>query len=184
MGGSGSGNRYHWWRSSKKTAVEECLSINASRCLLAGTLRAGNILVGSWEWTYPSGKRFPICYAAKTSDTDEPRLWLSYSWTWNGRGPTESATYVVHLTTTRPHFGGLRWWFLCPMTVNGRPCKRRVGNLYLPTPARYFGCRHCHNLTYTSCQESHQFDAPNRFMARNMGVEFNKSMRRMNRLGK
>jgi hypothetical protein len=28
-----------------------------------------------------------------------------------------------------------------------------VGKLYLPPPARYFGCRHCHDLTYTSCQE-------------------------------
>jgi len=24
---------------------------------------------------------------------------------------------------------------------------------------RYFGCRHCYNLTYTSCQESHKYDA-------------------------
>jgi hypothetical protein len=37
--------------------------------------------------------------------------------------------------------------------VNGRPCQRRVGKLYLPPGGRYYGCRHCHALTYTSCQE-------------------------------
>jgi hypothetical protein len=59
----------------------------------------------------------------------------------------------VRIATTRPRFGGLRWWFICPLIVNGRRCNRRVGKLYLPPAARYFGCRHCHDLTYTSCQE-------------------------------
>jgi hypothetical protein len=45
-----------------------------------------------------------------------------------------------------------RWSFICPLIVNGRPCGRRVGKLYLPPSARYFGCRHCHGLTYTSAQ--------------------------------
>jgi len=29
-----------------------------------------------------------------------------------------------------------------------------VGKLYLPPGGKYFGCRHCYNLTYKSCQES------------------------------
>lgn len=49
----------------------------------------------------------------------------------------------VWLTATRPRFGGLRWWFVCPLVVKGRSCKRRVGKLYLPPHGRYFGCRHC-----------------------------------------
>ena len=28
----------------------------------------------------------------------------------------EAVDYHVGLTTTRPHFGGLRWWFFCPLT--------------------------------------------------------------------
>lgn len=31
---------------------------------------------------------------------------------------------------------------------SGRHSFRRVGELYLPPGARYFGCRHCHRLTY------------------------------------
>ena len=29
-----------------------------------------------------------------------------------------------------------------------------MGKLYLPPGGRYFGCRHCHDLTYRSRQES------------------------------
>jgi hypothetical protein len=33
-------------------------------------------------------------------------------------------------------------------------CGRRVGKLYLPPVARYYGCRTCHDLTYISFQRS------------------------------
>jgi hypothetical protein len=32
-------------------------------------------------------------------------------------------------------------------------CRAWAAKLYLPGRERYFGCRHCHHLTYTSCQE-------------------------------
>jgi hypothetical protein len=64
----------------------------------------------------------------------------------------EQLAYPVRLVTTRCHFGGSRWWFRCPLVKNGHPCGRRVRRLYLR--GRYFGCRHCHDLTYTSSQES------------------------------
>lgn len=56
--------------------------------------------------------------------------------------------YLLKLSfaTTVPHFGGTRYWFICPH------CKRRVGTLYSPRLERYFKCRHCHNLTYKSAQ--------------------------------
>ena len=88
-----------------------------------------------------------------TLDPAAPFVRLSYWCVWPGSRERESADYTVQLTTTRPRFGGLRWWFVCPLIVNGRPCDRRVGKLYLPPPARYFGCRRCHDLTYTSSQE-------------------------------
>lgn len=56
----------------------------------------------------------------------------------------------IRLQRTRPHLGGVRWWFTCPLTLDGRPCYRRVGTLHLPPGAFYFGCRHCHGLSYLS----------------------------------
>lgn len=58
---------------------------------------------------------------------------------------------ILRLQRTRPHFGGVRWWFTCP-SPSGRWCNRRVGKLYLPPGAVYFGCRQCHGLTYWTAQ--------------------------------
>ncbi len=69
---------------------------------------------------------------------------------------TKEVHIPVRLQETRPTFGGKRWWFTCPLTVNGVACNRRVGKLYLPPGARYFGCRHCYDLTYWSAQHAHE----------------------------
>ena len=61
--------------------------------------------------------------------------------------------YKVRLVTTPCNFGGFRYWFICPLVIDGESCRRRVGNLYLPPGSKYFGCRHCYNLTYRSCKE-------------------------------
>lgn len=53
-------------------------------------------------------------------------------------------------TSTVPHFGGVRYWFICPH------CKRRVGKLYKPENKDSFWCRHCHDLTYNSSQTHNQ----------------------------
>ena len=60
--------------------------------------------------------------------------------------------YEISLAQTKCQFGGVRYWFICPVVVNGIPCRKRVGRLYLPPGARYFGCRTCYNLSYRSRQ--------------------------------
>ena len=68
-------------------------------------------------------------------------------------GEKTNHEYSVPLDCTPCHFGGVRWWFICSLVVEGAHCGRRVRKLYLPPGARYFGCRTCHNLTYKSAQE-------------------------------
>jgi len=58
----------------------------------------------------------------------------------------------MHLKGTKPNFGGLRWWFICPLIQAGAPCNRRVKKLYLPPSGEWFGCRSCHKLIYQSAQ--------------------------------
>ena len=55
--------------------------------------------------------------------------------------------YSVPLDTTRPPFGGLQWWFHCPIT--GRRCRK----LFLPNGARTFACRQAYGLHYRSQAE-------------------------------
>jgi hypothetical protein len=92
--------------------------------------------------------------------------------------------YRVRLVTTRPRFGGLRWWFVCLLIVNGRPCSRRVGKLYLPPHGRYFGCRHCHDLTYATCQASRKYSSLYRHLADSTGYDPATVRRVMKQIGK
>jgi hypothetical protein len=49
---------------------------------------------------------------------------------------------TIKLATTDLHFGGRRWWFLCP------GCGRRAGILYSEKPSPPFLCRLCLCLAY------------------------------------
>jgi len=70
----------------------------------------------------------------------------------------EDIVLPIRLQTTRPHLGGVRWWFTCPLISSGIACEWRVAKLYLPPGSRHFGCRTCHDLTYQSCQQAHQIE--------------------------
>ncbi|MBW1787494.1 MAG: hypothetical protein JRK53_12855 [Deltaproteobacteria bacterium] len=71
----------------------------------------------------------------------------------------------ILLQTTPLCSGGKRWWFTCPLAGDGGGCLRRVGRLYLPTGAVYFGCRQCYALTYESCRMAHRWGRIARLMA-------------------
>jgi hypothetical protein len=164
--------------------VEDCLSLDANRWMREGILQAGVHRIGSWRWVYHSGRECSISYEADTLDAARPVLRLSYSFSRSTKDQKESVEYNLRLVTTRPRFGGLRWWFVCPLVVADCPCGRRVGKLYLPPGGRYFGCRRCYRLTYTSCQESRKYDRAFRFLARDTGYDFATVKRLMGRIGK
>jgi hypothetical protein len=50
----------------------------------------------------------------------------------------------IFLASSRPPFGGLRWWFVCPRL------NRRVRKLYLPLGGRHFWSRRAYRLAYAS----------------------------------
>lgn len=75
-----------------------------------------------------------------------PHIWFSHEIKGGKR-----VKYRVALTTTKPYYGNRRYWFRCPlMTDSSFPCGRRVAKLY--KVGAYYGCRHCHDLTYPSKQ--------------------------------
>lgn len=59
--------------------------------------------------------------------------------------------YGISLTSTDCNFGGKRYWFVCPLVLDGKACERRVAKLYFDNT--WFGCRHCHDLAYNSQYE-------------------------------
>ena len=108
--------------------------IDAARWMREGILREG-IVDSGWLFCF-------VHYDVDTVDTTCPRVQLTYD------RPGEHLNYPVFLETTQPQLGGLRWWFQCPL------CRRRVQKLFLPRGARRFACRHCHQLSYASRNES------------------------------
>lgn len=140
MGGYGSG---HWGGHNKKVQVEECRKLTIY--FFKPHLYSGNS--GVVRWSRGGVENGKIGYVV-SGESQPTTLRLQY--TINPR--TENAIemdYPVHLTTTSLPWGGSRYWFVCPLDG----CGRRVGCLYLPRGGKYFGCRHCYDLTYESQQE-------------------------------
>ena len=79
---------------------------------------------------------------------DEKYVRFYYTQTDNYTGEKKDFDYKVQLEETQCHFGGARFWFICPLYKNKKYCGRRVGVLY--KDGDWFGCRHCYELTYTS----------------------------------
>lgn len=143
MGGVWSGKRW-----SKKPVVESCKAIDTADLKRWKLLVPGiNNRAGSLTWGAGTPRESSVGYLLTVGD-EGGTLRFQYQMT-EGK---ESFDYPVRLVTTGCHLGGRRWWFICPLTTNDIKCERRVRKLYLC--GKYFGCRHCHGLTYTSSQES------------------------------
>lgn len=154
MGGLGSGNWYRW--QGKKTTVEASLGVAIRD--FRGRIIDGE--AGTLTWTWGNGNASSIRWFITTDCSSVPTITLLYRWR-----ESEDVRIPVRLQTTPTQFGGRRWWFTCPLIVRGVACNRRVGKLYLPSGARYFGCRKCYDLTYRSSQEAHQAERMARFLA-------------------
>src|SRR5437870_5446401 len=108
-----------------KQRAESCLKIGTPR----GPLRD---IEGTWDW------KFYGCSVDYSIHTTSSELRVTF--------PGLHAEQRIPLIYTTPHYGGIRWWFLCPK------CTRRVSLLYKPSNAECFFCRHCHDLSYESTQ--------------------------------
>ena len=160
MGGYGSGRPWGYG----KTTVEDCLILDINklvrdRLLYAGIHKSGNL---TWRNTRTGESVSSVGFEVNASGKLIPWLRLFYNMTRTG----EKVDFKIYLNTTRPNFGGIRWWFICPLMG----CNRRVTKLHSPPGGKYFGCRECYDLTYTSCQDSHKFDALYAEIAKDVGV--------------
>jgi hypothetical protein len=137
MGGYGSG------RSGGRPTTNSGLTLTLSE--LGQSLRPGCMSSGSIVWTNTTtGERTgSIGYEAHL-DQRCGRIRLIYTRTgWDGE--RRVCDYWIGLETTPQHFGGRRWWFICPRTG------KRTAKLYLPNGAFTFASRQAYRLAY-ACQ--------------------------------
>ena len=131
--------------------MEQCRVIDAMRWMRQGILGWGFIGLSGWRNDAVTGTPPVELHFELYTRRDVPAVRIIYRLTERG----EPLECDIRLQTRQPQHGGIRWWFTCPLVINGRPCGRRVQKLFLPPNARQFGCRHCYNLTY----ESRRLDA-------------------------
>ncbi len=131
MGGYGSGRSPDSKKTTGRQLMIDIRWMKKQRLLVAG--KAG---VMAWE-----------CREKETGcvgyHVEKDRLILKYQ-NKTKVGEWESIEDEVFFTSTPCYYGGRRQWLLCP------GCNRRVALLY---GGKYFRCRFCHNLTYSSQQE-------------------------------
>lgn len=144
------GRRYF----DKKDTVEDCRSVSIAflkkHDYFCG-YRYGLIAWTNWQGEQTASIGVTVC----TTD-GENYARFQYTNTRRSTGVKTECDYKVRLVTTPCHLGGVRWWFICPLSRNGVPRGRRVGKLYCPPGSMYYGCRHCHDLSYESRNESHR----------------------------
>lgn len=166
MGGYGSGRHNSY---ATRQTVEGCLTLNVDRLVRDGMV-GPRWWSGTLTWTRTStGEKTASAGFRCFEDGEAHIVTLNYTVT-HQDGEKHEVDQRIVLQTTRMPSGGLRWWFTCPLFKNGIRCGRRVGRLHIPTGGIYFGCRHCYNLTYTSCNESHKYDGLFRTLAKDMGT--------------
>ena len=135
MGGTGSGR---WTYHNRKRTVEECWAMSIFEVDRVLDFSKPGSFSHLFRPTIPkTGKRMsPVRCMSKLGDDGKPLLGLSYT-VKDKQGLEHRVEEVLRLQTTRPTFGGVRWWFSCPRMLDGEECGRRVGKLYRPPGSRY-----------------------------------------------
>ena len=145
MGGFGSGERL-----TKKTTTEMCLKLDVGRIEQPAIMKR-NTSGGRLTWRNRSGEQI-LAVHYWLEFTSEHRRVVHLCQKRKADGTEIRFHEPILLTSTTPNFGGVRWWFICPLIEDGVACKRRVKKLFLPRGEVYFGCRTCYGLTYESAQ--------------------------------
>ncbi|MGE0735306.1 MAG: hypothetical protein AB7P50_11190 [Alphaproteobacteria bacterium] len=127
----------------------------ASYVLAAKPINAAKLRIGahgSTRFEYDDG--FPVEILIDFRDGSYPHFELAHE-THRYAGGGEPNRYKVRLTATQPRFGGVRWWFICPLSG------RRVTKLFLPNGGDRFASRQAYRLGY-ACQRETKIDRVHR----------------------
>lgn len=143
--------RYYF---DKKDTVEDCRSVSISFLKKHGYFDEPCCMSGAISWTNYRGEETNSIGILVSTLDNENYVRFQYTSTRRATGEKTSYDYNVKLTTTPCNFGGVRYWFICPLGKNGVYCGRRAAKLYCPPGAKYYGCRHCYGLSYESRNET------------------------------
>jgi len=130
-------------RRIKRLTVESCLTLDINRLIRERVVLPGSLTRGIMYWNNAVGERaVSITYEADLNHPASSWLNLGYVKWRSSTGQPHEIDQRLPLTTTRPHLGGWRWWFL------DGGC--RVGRIYLLPDGDQFRARLALELVYSS----------------------------------
>ncbi len=137
MGGKGSGRGYGLFNNK---TLDDCCDLDINQMMQTGAVQEQSFKSGIWTWFDGETGRATskIGYICDTTSEHDSYLELFYQCANNG----ENVNYRVKVIRTYPPYGGVRFWFICPVTG------KRVGKLYLMPSDNRFLSRHAGNLCY------------------------------------
>lgn len=118
-----------------KTTTDQTKQIDIRYLRQQGLLKPG--MTGQLFWSNRGRPTGDIRY-----QTHNEYLAIDYRYRVAGGSDWEPISQKICFDYTPCHFGGHRYWFICPQ------CSRRIAILY--GNGRLFLCRHCHQLPYES----------------------------------
>lgn len=134
------------WKNGARVTVEQMFQIDIR------DLKKRGFLDGDYYSARIGGRHNnSVQFAISTDPNDEflggrfIQFWYSVA---DKEGNTRHYDYKIPLTTTRCHFGGVRYWFRCYANLR-YCCGNRVATLFLGSVG-IFACRHCYGLSYNS----------------------------------
>jgi hypothetical protein len=136
LGGWGSG------RQNGRPIADYSSRVDLGWMIRTGRAKPGQHISGTRTWTRGGEPAGSVSYDANMSDLDDAWLELTY---WHGSGDArERVVQRVRLAYTLPHYGGRRWWMICPYA------HVRCGKLYLPGNGDRFASRKAWRVGYRS----------------------------------
>ena len=143
------GGRGVWKR---KYRVDEVRSMDILDLQRKNVFTRGAGITRTASWSRNGDVVASIAYQVEAAENGPSGLRFIYTIPNNNTGVKKGYNYIIPVVSTPCNYGGKRWWFICPLVVNGRSCQRRCRIVYMPPGSEYFGCRECHKLTYESRQ--------------------------------
>jgi hypothetical protein len=119
------------------------MSLNIDRLIRGRSCVPGGRSQGTLFWTNNYGEHSgSVGYESDLTNPDHAWIRLKFTGTDYWTDERHPIDQLVWLATTRPYFGGVRWWFIHD--------NRRVGRLHLPPGGRRFASRRAYCLAYAS----------------------------------
>ncbi|WP_281019927.1 hypothetical protein [Minwuia sp. IMCC3060] len=124
--------------------VEDSLTLDLGLLLRQESIRPLRHVRGVLSWSSQRDGEVLATIGYESSLPEQGCGWLRLKYRHNDL-PKE---YAIQITTTVPNYGGLRRWFVCPLSND------RAAKLYLPPGGTVFGSRNAYGLAYRSQSQS------------------------------